>query len=206
MSVAAMMGMTLFTSDISTAFLQGRNFDPKPNRIIWVKLPRDGEELLGLPQGHGKLMKLVKPMYGLCDAPRAWFEEATSRILKMGNGAVVQHPLDACLFLAYDKALYPPPAEGEPEPRLLALFGTHVDDIFGCYYEADEHTDARLKNLKGIFNFREWVTAKDKDEMEYCGAQITKVTDNQWKIHHGKYLAKQNQSHTQRRDKGPMMK
>ena len=191
MSVATMMGMTLFTSDISTAFLQGRNFDPNSNRIIWVKLPRDGEELLGLPQGHGKLMKLVKPMYGLCDAPRAWFEEATSRILKMGNGAVVQHPLDACLFLAYDKALYPPPAEGEPEPRLLALFGIHVDDIFGCYHETDEHTDVLLKNLKGIFNFREWVTAKDKDEMEYCGAQITKVTDNHWKIHHGKYLAKQ---------------
>ena len=40
MSVATMMGMTIFTSDISTAFLQGRNFDPDSKRIIWVKLPK----------------------------------------------------------------------------------------------------------------------------------------------------------------------
>ena len=190
MSVATMMGMTLFTSDISTAFLQGRNFDPNSKRIIWVKLPRDGE-LLGLPPSHGKLMKLVKPMYGLCDAPRAWFEEATERILNMGNGAIVQHPLDACLFLAFDKSVHPPPEGEDQQPRLLALFGIHVDDIFGCYDEADEHTGILLKNLKGIFNFREWVTANDKNELEYCGAQITKMGDNHWKIHHNKYLTKQ---------------
>ena len=191
MSVATMMGMTIFTSDISTAFLQGRNFDPDSKRIIWVKLPKDGEQLLGLPEGHGKLMKLVKPMYGLCDAPRAWFEEATERILTMGNGAIVQHPLDACLFLAFDKPIHPPPPEGEDQPRLLALFGIHVDDIFGCYDENDEHTEILLKNLKGIFNFREWVTANDKNELEYCGAQITKLGENHWKIHHEKYLTKQ---------------
>eukprot|EP00435_Cladocopium_sp_Y103_P067059 s369_g29.t1 len=191
MSIATMMGMTLFTSDISTAFLQGRKFDPTSKRVIWVKLPRDGEELLGLSPGHGKLMKLVKPMYGLCDAPRAWFEEATSRILRMGNGAIVQHPLDACLFLAYDRPVHPPPPEGGEEPRLLALFGIHVDDIFGCYYEADEHTEILLKNLKEIFNFREWITANDKQELEYCGAQITKLGENHWKIHHANYLAKQ---------------
>jgi hypothetical protein len=156
-----------------------------------VKLPKDGEQLLGLPEGHGKLMKLVKPMYGLCDAPRAWFEEATERILTMGNGAIVQHPLDACLFLAFDKPIHPPPPEGEDQPRLLALFGIHVDDIFGCYDENDEHTEILLKNLKGIFNFREWVTANDKNELEYCGAQITKLGENHWKIHHEKYLTKQ---------------
>jgi hypothetical protein len=191
MSVATMMGMTIFTSDISTAFLQGRNFDPDSKRIIWVKLPKDGEQLLGLPEGHGKLMKLVKPMYGLCDAPRAWFEEATERILTMGNGAIVQHPLDACLFLAFDKPIHPPPPEGEDQPRLLALFGIHVDDIFGCYDENDEHTEILLKNLKGIFNFREWVTANVKNELEYFGAQITKLGENHWKIHHEKYLTKQ---------------
>ena len=65
MSVATMQGMTIFTSDISTAFLQGKNFKPESNRNIWVKIPRDGEELLGLAPGHGKLMKLIKPMYGL---------------------------------------------------------------------------------------------------------------------------------------------
>eukprot|EP00435_Cladocopium_sp_Y103_P007119 s2224_g2.t1 len=191
MTTATMLGMTLFTSDISTAFLQGKNFDPNSKRIIWVKLPRDGEELLGLPPGHGKLMKLVKPMYGLCDAPRAWYEEATTRILKLGDGMIIQHPLDACLFLAFDRKVHPPPAEGSEEPRLIALFGIHVDDIFGCYYEDDEYVKNLLDNLKKIFSFREWVTSQDKDELEYCGAQITKVSENHWKLNNERYLAKQ---------------
>ena len=134
MSVATMQGMTIFTSDISTAFLQGKSFKPESNRTIWVKIPRDEEELLGLAPGHGKLMKLIKPMYGLCDAPRAWYEEATTRIHNMGKGSIVQHPLDACLFLAFDRQVHPPPPEGAEAPRLIALFGMHVDDIFGCYY------------------------------------------------------------------------
>ena len=190
LTVATMMGMTIFTSDISTAFLQGRKFSPESNRTIWVKLPRDGEALLGLPPGHGKLMKLVKPMYGLCDTPRAWYEEAATRILNMGNGTIVQHPLDACLFLAYDRPVHPPPEEGADPPRLLALFGIHVDDIFGCYMD-DVETEKLLTNLKSIFTFREWITSNDKSELEYCGAQITKFGDNHWKIHHEKYLTKQ---------------
>eukprot|EP00435_Cladocopium_sp_Y103_P032566 s1782_g8.t1 len=141
MSIATMLGMTLFTSDISTAFLQGRNFDPTSNRIIWAKLPRGGEELLGLAPGHGKLMKLVKPM--------------------------------------------------STRTSTSCTFGIHVDDIFGCYDESDKHTEVLLQNLKSIFTFREWITANDKDELEYCGAQITKMGENHWKLHHEKYLIKQ---------------
>ena len=109
----------------------------------------------------------------------------------MGKGSIVQHPLDACLFLAFDQQVHPPPPEGAEAPRLIALFGMHVDDICGCYYENDEHTTVLLQNLKGIFNFREWITSNDKEELEYCGAQITKVGQDHWKIHHEKYLNKQ---------------
>ena len=109
----------------------------------------------------------------------------------MGKGSILQHPLDACLFLAFDRQVHPPPPEGAEAPRLIALFGMHVDDIFGCYYENDEHTTVLLQNLKGIFNFREWITSNDKEELEYCGAQITKVGQDHWKIHHEKYLNKQ---------------
>jgi hypothetical protein len=97
-----MLGYYPFTADISTAFLQGKSYDPDSEREIWVKLPREADDLLGLPARHGRVMKLIKPMYGLVDAPKAWFDEAVERILKMGNGAIVQHLLDSCLFLAFD--------------------------------------------------------------------------------------------------------
>jgi hypothetical protein len=95
----------------------------------------------------------------------------------MGNGTIVQYPLDACLFLAYDRPVHPPPEEGADPPRLLALFGIHVDDIFGGYMD-DAETEKLLNNLKSIFTFREWITSNDKNELEYCGAQITKLGDN----------------------------
>ena len=39
-----------------------------------------------------RVMKLTKPMYGRVDAPKAWFDQAVDRILKMGDGTIVRHP------------------------------------------------------------------------------------------------------------------
>ena len=190
LAVATMLGMTLFTSDISTAFLQGKNFDPNSNRVIWVRLPRDAEKLLGFEPGQGKLMRLVKPMYGLCDAPRAWYEAATQKILDYGKGKIIQHPLDACLFMVFDRPVHPPPAQDDEEPQLVAMFGIHVDDLFGCHRK-DATTLDFIGGLRKIFTFREWNTGEENKELEYCGAQITEIADNHWRIHHEKYLAKQ---------------
>ena len=64
LTVATMQKFDLFTADITTAFLQGKEFPDRSDRVIWIKLPRDGERLLGLEGDHGQLMKLTKPMYG----------------------------------------------------------------------------------------------------------------------------------------------
>ena len=91
-------------------------------------------------------MKLTKPMYGLVDAPKACFDEAVDRILKMGDGTIVQHPLDACLFLAFDRALRQEEEDDDDPPRLLAIFGIHVDDLLGCCNEQgpfDEEADGQ---------------------------------------------------------------
>ena len=119
-----------------------------------MKLPRDDEALLGLPPGHGKLMKGVKPMYGLCNAPSAWYEEGATRIFNMGNGTNVQYPLDTCLFLAYDRPIYPPPEEGV--------------GLTNATYMNDAEIENLLNNLKSIFTFREWITSNEKNELEYC--------------------------------------
>ena len=75
-----------------------------------MKLPREADDLRGLP---------------------AWFDEAVERILKMGEGTVTQHPLDSCLFMAFDRpiqSLLDDDGEAAEAPRLLAIFGLHVDD------------------------------------------------------------------------------
>ena len=184
LTVATMQQYSLFTADITTAFLQGKEFPDDSERVIWIKLPRDGERLLGLEGEHGQLMKLTKPMYGLCDAPRAWFEEATERLLKVGGGKIVQHPLDACLFMVYSEK----PCESCPSPRLLGLFGLHVDDLFGCFHPTDKTSKELQDKIHKAFSFREWIVG---DKLEYCGSTIAKIGENHWKLSHEKYMAKQ---------------
>ena len=184
LTMATMQGFDLFTADITTAFLQGKEFPDGSDRVIWIKLPRDGERLLGLEGEHGQLMKLTKPMYGLCDAPRAWFEEATERILNVGGGKIVQHPLDACLFMAYSER----PSDACPSPMLLGMFGLHVDDLFGCLHPTDKVAKELQEKIHKSFSFREWIVG---DKLEYCGSSVEKIGDNHWKVSHEKYMAKQ---------------
>ena len=113
LSLASLMTWTPFTSDISTAFLQGKSHHK--DRTLWIKLPRDACQILGLQTTESKLMQLKKPMYGLCDAPRAWYTEAVDRILSLDN--VYRHPLDACLFLVFDpkqETQLPSPSNDDP--------------------------------------------------------------------------------------------
>eukprot|EP00435_Cladocopium_sp_Y103_P046762 s738_g13.t1 len=59
MAVGTMLNMSPFTADITTAFLQGKPYRPEAERVIWIKLPKDGEAILELEPGHGTLMRLV---------------------------------------------------------------------------------------------------------------------------------------------------
>ena len=146
---------TTFTSDISTAFLQGKPHHK--DRTLWIKLPLDACQILGLPTTDSKLMQLKKPMYGLCDAPRAWYMKAVEQILSLDN--VYRHPLDACLFLVFDPAessqLQPVDKEICDAPgKLVATFGIHVDDLLGCGDVNNDVYQRTKKQLHELFSFR----------------------------------------------------
>ena len=48
LSITSMLGYTPFTADIATAFLQGKKYDPNSDRVVWIKLPKEAEQILGL--------------------------------------------------------------------------------------------------------------------------------------------------------------
>ena len=58
-----------FVGDISNAFLQGSSLQGKED--MFMRPPRQG--LKGVKQNQ--LLKLLKPVSGRPDAPRAWYEE-----------------------------------------------------------------------------------------------------------------------------------
>ena len=123
MSLSATLGWHNFVADITTAFLQGQKLDS--NRSLWIQLPSDARNLLGV-ENPRCFMKLKKPIYGLCDAPRSWYLEAVRRLEGLGY---VRHVLDPCLFLLFEGPHND--NETETEPQLVAALGLHVDDLFG---------------------------------------------------------------------------
>ena len=62
----------VYCGDISTAFLQGRQFSSTENRTVLMKPPSGTNHLIGAPDNS--VWKLVKPAYGLADAPRRFYE------------------------------------------------------------------------------------------------------------------------------------
>ena len=169
LSLAATMSWGVWTSDISTAFLQG-----KPQaRKLWVQLPAECLQLLGA--GPETKMLLLKPCYGQIDAPRAWYLAAVEKLRAMG---LRQHPLDPCCFLICEGDLNPDFDFDAVSPHLLGSFGVcgmiimHVDDMLGCGSSDSKCYLDTIAKLKNTFTFREWKTDEGHDALTYCGCDI----------------------------------
>ena len=184
MSLTTMCGWKLWTSDISTAFLQGL----PQERKLWVKLPAECLRLLGASEETRML--LVKPVYGQLDAPRRWYLEAVRRLRSLG---LRQHLLDPCTFLIYETDHEDPYKPGLPrlsvlgDDRLCGMICLHVDDMLGAGDSESPVYQEVIQRLRQMFSFREW---KDGDSLEYCGANIEKASDGTLRLHHHDYLKK----------------
>ena len=81
----------LFQGDVSQAFLNGMNL----GRDIYLHLPREG--LPGVPPGS--VLKVNTSVYGMADAPRAWWLKFKSILEDLGW---VESKLERALFYLYD--------------------------------------------------------------------------------------------------------
>lgn len=137
------------TVDISNAFLHS-----PAHRNIYIRLP-DGLDLID--HGLGDLnnltsLRLCKMLYGLVDAPFAWF---------VNLGTTIQSKLTRC---PYDPALY---------SNVDVYAGCFVDDIFivGDETAANDLVDLLQSKYKKI-------TSSDTDKcISFCGLKI--YTSNQ---------------------------
>ena len=187
LSLAANMGWSTWTADVSTAFLQGR----PQNRKLWVKLPAECLQLLG--GDEDTRMLLLKPCYGQIDAPRGWFLEAVDRLLRAG---LRQHPLDPCCFLAFetDSTNYDAQdpvhqtVQSLGDERLVGMIIMHVDDMLGSGCLNSPRYQEVVHTLKETFSFREW--KQDLDQLEYCGCELTKTEEGGRRLHQEAYMGK----------------
>lgn len=111
----------MFTSDITTAFLQGKNFDKDSNRVIWIRLPREAKQLLGMEPNEPSVMLLVPGMKKPPNAFRVLGKETFKDTLwTHASSWCIDHYLQTNLYM-----------DPTVERELACIFGIHVVDLVG---------------------------------------------------------------------------
>ena len=104
-AIGSSKGWKPYTIDIKAAYLQGGDI----GREVYLKPPPEFDE--------GKLWKLKKAVYGLCDAARTWYLQVKRKLLAL---SVKMCSLDNSLFRWYNNGM------------LEGLICIHVDDFLYC--------------------------------------------------------------------------
>ena len=128
-STAVQQSFGLFTMDVGSAFLRGMTFaelstmsGEKPREVSFT--PPAGadkyfRELPGMASYNSitHVLRLLKPAYGLRDAPKAWRTRLDIALRALGGLPI---PTDAALYVFRD------------DGRLSLLLSCHVDDLKGA--------------------------------------------------------------------------
>ena len=105
-AVAPTMGWDIQSLDISSTFLQGK----KISRDLFLEPPVEFKQ-------EGKVWKLNRCIYGLDDAPRAWYEKVVEELRDLGG-----------VLSRYDQSLFLWHVNGS----LDGIVVLHVDDFIYC--------------------------------------------------------------------------
>jgi hypothetical protein len=107
-SIASTFSWEVRSIDIKAAFLQGDLLD----REVFVVPPED-QSL------SGKIWRLKRCIYGLCDAPRSWYKRVKHELVDTLGGKVSK--FDKAFFIWHDT-----------DGKLRGIIALHVDDFVFC--------------------------------------------------------------------------
>ncbi|CAK0877495.1 unnamed protein product, partial [Prorocentrum cordatum] len=159
LTVAAANSWTIVKGDVISAFLQAN--DLKNNLFV------EADEALSAEFGvqPGQVLRVVKPGYGIGEAPRKCWQTVKQDFAKLGLQAC---DLEPCLW-----SLRCPEIKA-----LLGLIMCHVDDFILC--GARDHPAWRkaLKSIKALYTWGTWEDMDDEiDSIEHCGGYIDKLKE-----------------------------
>ena len=139
-TVASTMTWDLQAMDIMSAFLQGNRIE----RDVYVKPPQEVKQ-------EGMIWKLKRCLYGLVDAPRAWYDRVTEEMTRLGG---TRSLYDKCMFLWHKGS------------TLVGMIITHVDDFEYCGTE--EWKADVIQKLKTVFK----VSRDEKQNFRFIGVEV----------------------------------
>ena len=122
-SIAVLKNWSLKTTDIKSAFLQGKELE----REIYIKPPKESKT----PQHL--IWKLKHGLYGLKDGARQFYESVKEELMKLG---FTQCKLDPAAFYV------------QKDSRLRGMICCHVDDFL---HGGDEYFELLMKKIRERF-------------------------------------------------------
>ena len=146
---------TMRKGDISAAFLQGVKRDTDLRGRLFLKPPR-GRPLAGVDEGD--LLEVIKSVYGLPDAPRAWWEEVTGFLRSVG----FRHARMDVAFMVYYK----------DDNSVGAMLILHVDDLMVAT-DGSPAVEKAVEALHEKYPFGEWEYLSKNKKVTYTGRDVT---------------------------------
>ena len=133
--------------DVYAAFLQGKPIE----RDLYIEPPKEYKK-------DGFIWKAKKHIYGLVDAPRAWYETLTEFLSETG--------MSVC---KYDKMLF---YQNDENGKLRGLIVCHVDDfLYGGTNDFEREVIVKLEK-------RFKISSKETVQFNYLGLRIEQTHQN----------------------------
>ena len=140
--------------DVSTAFLQGDK--KEQDRDVYLEPTADLRSRLGIDKDF--ILKLTGSVYGLRNAPRAWYKRVRADLESLGWRT---HQLDQCIFLLY---------EGK---ELIGTCGVYVDDFIVAGKTNDPRWRKAKESLQKLYKWGKWET----NSFTLCGVRYLQKSD-----------------------------
>ena len=119
---------------MKAAFLSGDREEAR--RDVYAEPPREVRDKVQITREQ--VLKLETAVYGLRNAPRAWWKRVVRDLTETGW---VQHQLDQCTFMFMNGT------------ELVGLIGVYVGDFLVAGCDDDPVFSAALSKLKGTFRW-----------------------------------------------------
>lgn len=159
LTVSRIFGFDVWTGDVKQAYLQSIS---ALDRDVFIKNPTEEFEL-----PDNMALKLLKPLYGLCDSGDLWYETIDNHHKK--DLGMISTKLDPALYYLIENDV------------LIGMIGTYVDDILRC---GDNNFKQKAQSTHETFEM-------DKDEFlptEFTGFEIKKNSYGEVVISQDHYL------------------
>jgi len=154
LQASASMRWPIYIGDVEGAFLETAELgEVAPEREqkggLFCEQPKDG--IPGVPTGA--LIRIIRPVYGLGDAPWLWQRTVAEAMAELG---FLESMVDCCVYHFYEN------------DRLAGMCSWHVDDILATGKSVGFLR--AMTALRKRFPFGSWKT----DVGRFCGTQISR--------------------------------